>query len=113
VAVVLMLTLFCTLGVVVGVYANSWDHTAFITNIVILPLTFLGGVFYSVSTLPSPWQEISHANPIFFLINAVRYGFLGSSDVPVGIALLVTAAFALLFSVWSAWLFRTGRRLKP
>ena len=82
-----MLALFCTLGVVVGVYANSWDHTAFITNIVILPLTFLGGVFYSVDSLPSPWQEVSHVNPIFFLVSAMRYGFLGSSDVPVGIAL--------------------------
>jgi ABC-2 type transport system permease protein len=113
VAVVLMLGVFCTLGVVVGVYANSWDHTAFITNIVILPLTFLGGVFYSVDNLPSPWQEISHVNPIFFLVNAMRYGFLGSSDVPVGIALGVTAMFAAVFAAWSAWLFRTGRRLKP
>jgi ABC-2 type transport system permease protein len=112
-AIALMLVLFCTLGVVVGVYANSWDHTAFITNIVILPLSFLGGVFYSVDSLPSPWQELSHANPIFFLINAVRYGFLGSSDVAVWLALLVTAAMAALFAAWSAWLFRTGRRLKP
>jgi ABC-2 type transport system permease protein len=112
-AVVLLLVLFCTLGVVVGIYANSWDHTAFIQNIVILPLSFLGGVFYSVDTLPSPWREISHANPIFFLINGVRYGFLGSSDVPVWIALAVTAALAAVFSAWSAWLFRTGRRLKP
>jgi ABC-2 type transport system permease protein len=113
VAVLLMLTLFCTLGVVVGVYANSWDHTAFITNIVILPLSFLGGVFYSVDSLPSPWHELSHANPIFFLINAIRYGFLGSSDVAVWLALLVTAAMASIFAAWSAWLFRTGRRLKP
>jgi ABC-2 type transport system permease protein len=112
-AVALMLVLFCTLGVVVGVYANSWDHTAFITNIVILPLSFLGGVFYSVDSLPSPWHELSHANPIFFLINAIRYGFLGSSDVPVVVALLVTAAMAAAFAAWSAWLFRTGRRLKP
>jgi ABC-2 type transport system permease protein len=112
-AIALMLVLFCTLGVVVGVYANSWDHTAFITNIVILPLSFLGGVFYSVDSLPSPWHELSHANPIFFLINAVRYGFLGSSDVPVALALLVTAAMAAVFAAWSAWLFRTGRRLKP
>ena len=113
VAVLLMLIVFCTLGVVVGVYASSWDQAAFITNIVILPLSFLGGVFYSVQTLPSPWQEVSHANPIFFMVSAMRYGFLGSSDVPVGLALLVTAAFAALFVAWSAWLFRTGRRLKP
>jgi ABC-2 type transport system permease protein len=112
-AVVLMLIVFCTLGVVVGVYASSWDQAAFITNIVILPLSFLGGVFYSVHSLPSPWQEVSHANPIFFLVSAMRYGFLGSSDVPVWVALLVTAGFAALFTTWSAWLFRTGHRLKP
>jgi ABC-2 type transport system permease protein len=113
IAVILMLILFCSLGVVVGVYATSWDHTAFITNIVILPLSFLGGVFYSVDSLPSPWQEVSHANPIFFLISAVRYGFLGTSDVPVGLALAITAVMALGCALWSAWLFRTGRRLKP
>jgi ABC-2 type transport system permease protein len=112
-AVVLMLIVFCTLGVIVGVYASSWDQAAFITNIVILPLSFLGGVFYSVHSLPSPWQEVSHANPIFFLVSAMRYGFLGSSDVPAVLALLVTAAFAVGFSAWSAWLFRTGHRLKP
>ena len=70
-------------GVIVGIYANAWDHTAFVTNIVILPLTFLGGVFYSVDVLPSPWHELSHLNPIFYLLNAVRYGFLGTSDVSV------------------------------
>ena len=62
-AVTLALVLFSSFGVIVGVYANSWDHTAFVTNIVILPLTFLGGVFYSVDRLPAPWHEISHANP--------------------------------------------------
>jgi ABC-2 type transport system permease protein len=90
VAVALALVLFSSLGVVVGIYAESWDHTAFVNNLAILPLTFLGGVFYSVEVLPSPWEEISHVNPIFFLVQAVRYGFLGTSDVPVGIALLVT-----------------------
>jgi ABC-2 type transport system permease protein len=109
----LLLVLFCTFGVIVGVYAESWDHTAFVTNLVILPLSFLGGVFYSIDSLPSPWQEVSHANPIFYLINAVRYGFLGTSDVSVALSLGVTAGFAALFVAWSAWLFATGRRLKP
>ena len=112
-AVILLLVLFATFGVVVGVYAESWDHTAFVQNIVILPLSFLGGVFYSIDRLPSPWHELSHANPLFFMISAVRYGFLGRADVPVGLALGVTAAFAALFVAWSAWLFATGRRLKP
>ena len=112
-AVLLLLVLFCTFGVIVGVYAESWDHTAFVTNLVILPLSFLGGVFYSIDRLPSPWHELSHANPLFFMISAVRYGFLGRADVPVGLALAVTAAFAAFFVAWSAWLFATGRRLKP
>jgi ABC-2 type transport system permease protein len=107
------LTFFAAFGVVVGVYANSWDHTAFIQNIVILPLSFLGGVFYSVDLLPSPWQEVSHVNPIFFLLNAVRYGFLGISDVSVWLSLGVTGALAAGAVAWSSWLFRTGHRLKP
>jgi ABC-2 type transport system permease protein len=111
-AVALMLVLFASLGVLVGVYAETWDQAGFVNNIVILPLSFLGGVFYSVELLPSPWLEISHVNPIFFLINAVRYGFLGTSDVPIGIALAVTAALALACAAWSAAMFRSGRRLK-
>src|SRR5919198_3673448 len=113
VAVALALVLFSSFGVIVGIYAHSWDHTAFVTNIVILPLSFLGGVFYSVDTLPSPWHEISHANPIFYLTNAVRYGFLGTSDVSVALSLGVTAAIAGACVAWSCWLFATGRRLKP
>jgi ABC-2 type transport system permease protein len=112
-AIALMLVLFASLGVVVGVYAQTWDQAGFVNNIVILPLSFLGGVFYSVDLLPSPWSEISHVNPIFFLINAVRYGFLGTSDVPIGIALGVTAALASGCAAWSASMFRSGRRLKP
>jgi ABC-2 type transport system permease protein len=94
------------------VYAETWDQAGFVNNIVILPLSFLGGVFYSIDLLPSPWQEVSHVNPIFFLINAIRYGFLGTSDVPVEIALGVTAALALGCVAWSATMFRSGRRLK-
>ena len=111
--VVLGLTLFASLGVVVGIYARTWDHAGFVQNILIVPLSFLGGVFYSVSTLPSPWREVSHANPIFYLVQAVRYGFLGRSDIPVGIALGITVALAALTVGWSAWLFHSGRRLKP
>jgi ABC-2 type transport system permease protein len=111
-AVAILLVLFASLGVVVGVYAETWDQAGFVNNIVILPLSFLGGVFYSVDLLPSPWQEVSHFNPIFFLINGVRYGFLGTSDVPVVVALGVTSALALVCVAWSATMFRSGRRLK-
>jgi ABC-2 type transport system permease protein len=112
-AVALLLVLFASLGVVVGVYAETWDQAGFVNNILILPLSFLGGVFYSIDLLPSPWLQISHVNPIFYLINAIRYGFLGTSDVPIGIALAVTAAFAIGCATWSATMFRSGRKLKP
>ena len=112
-ATLLGVTMFSSLGVVVGIYAKTWDHAGFVQNIVIVPLSFLGGVFYSVSRLPSPWREISHLNPIFYLVQAFRYGFLGSSDVPVGVALAITAALSVATVVWSAWLFQSGRKLKP
>jgi len=112
-AVALLVALFGALGVVVGVYAETFDHHTFINNIVILPLTFVGGVFYSIDILPSPWQEISHANPLFYLVNAVRYGFLGSTDVSVAISFAVTAAIAAAIVGWSQYLFSTGKRLKP
>jgi ABC-2 type transport system permease protein len=112
VAVTLALVLFSSLGVVVGIYAETFDHHMFVNNILILPLTFLGGVFYSIDRLPSPWHEISHANPIFYLVNAVRYGFLGRSDVSVALSLGVTAALAAAAVAWSSYLFATGKRLK-
>jgi ABC-2 type transport system permease protein len=112
-AIALALVLFSSLGVIAGIYAESWDHTAFVNNLVILPLTFLGGVFYSVDVLPSPWEELSHVNPIFFLVQAVRYGFLGTSDVSVVLALGVTAGLAAVCVAWSTWLFATGKRIKP
>jgi ABC-2 type transport system permease protein len=112
-AVALGLLLFASLGVVVGIYAESWDFTTFINNIVILPLVFVGGVFYSVEVLPSPWEQLSHFNPVFYLVNAVRFGFLGESDVSIWLSLGVTAALALPVFLWAQHLFASGRRLKP
>jgi ABC-2 type transport system permease protein len=111
-AVALGLLLFSALGVVVGIYAETWDHTTFIANIVILPLAFVGGVFYSIDVLPSPWEELSHVNPVFYLVNAVRFGFLGDADVSVWLSLAVTAALAVPAYLWAQYLFSTGKRLK-
>ncbi len=111
-AVALALVLFASLGVIVGVYAQSWDYPSFVQNLVIVPLSFLGGTFYSVDRLPAPWQELSHANPLFYVVSAVRYGFLGTSDVSVALALAVTAALAAAMVAWSSCLFATGRKLK-
>jgi ABC-2 type transport system permease protein len=112
-AVLLMVSLFGALGVIVGIHAETFDHHTFVNNIVILPLTFLGGVFYSVSILPSPWLELSHANPLFYIVNSVRYGFLGTSDVSPALAFAVTAAITAALVGWAQWLFATGHKLKP
>ena len=112
VAALLLVILFGALGTVIGIYAETFDHHTFVNNIVILPLTFVGGVFYSIEVLPSPWEEISHLNPIFYMVNSVRYGFLGTSDVSVALSFAVTAAIAVATVAWSQYLFSTGRKLK-
>ena len=111
-ATVLCLVLFAAFGTVVGIYAESWDSTSFIANIVILPLAFVGGTFYSVALLPSPWEELSHVNPIFYMVQAMRYGLLGESDVSIWLSLGVTAALAIPAYMWAQWLFTSGRKLK-
>jgi len=111
-AALLLVILFGALGTVIGIYAETFDHHTFVNNIVILPLTFVGGVFYSIEVLPSPWEEISHLNPIFYMVNSVRYGFLGTSDVSVALSFAVTAAIAVATVAWSQYLFSTGRKLK-
>ncbi|MGB2851076.1 MAG: ABC transporter permease [Solirubrobacterales bacterium] len=113
VAVALLVVVFGALGTVVGIYAKSFDHHSFVNNILILPLTFLGGVFYTVEILPPFWEAISHLNPLFYIVNAVRYGFLGQSDVSIALSFAVTAAMALILVAWSQWLFATGHKLKP
>ena len=113
VAVLLLVVGFGALGTIVGIYAETFDHTSFINNIVILPLTFLGGVFYSIDRLGSPWEQLSHANPLFYVVEAIRYGFLGVSDVSPWIAFAVVAAMCLVLLGWSQWLFTSGRKLKP
>jgi ABC-2 type transport system permease protein len=111
-AVLVGMVLFAALGTIVGIFAETFDHHTFVNNIVILPLTFLGGVFYSVDRLGSPWHELSHVNPVFYLVNAVRYGFLGRSDVNPWLCLGVIAALAVPAYLWSQWLFSSGRKLK-
>ena len=112
-AVLMLVAGFGSLGTIVGIYAESFDHTSFINNIVILPLTFLGGVFYSVDPLGSPWEQISHLNPLFYVVDAVRYGFLGTSDVGALLAFGVLAAMTIALLAWSQYLFSSGRKLKP
>ncbi len=113
VAVVLTVAGFGALGIIVGIYAQSWDNQSFINNIVILPLIFLGGVFYSVSRLGSPWEQISHLNPLFYVVEAMRYGFLGAADVSPWLSIGVVAGITFALLAWAQFLFSTGHRLKP
>ena len=112
-AILLLVALFGALGIIVGIYADTFDHHTFVNNILILPLTFVGGVFYPIAILPSPWEQISHANPLFYVVNTIRYGFLGQSDVSVALSFAVTAAMAVGLVAWAQWLFTSGHRLKP
>jgi ABC-2 type transport system permease protein len=112
-AVLLLVAGFGSLGTIVGIYAESFDHTSFINNIVILPLTFLGGVFYSIDRLGSPWQQLSHANPLFYVVDAVRYGFLGVSEAGAWVSYLVLFTMTAALIAWAQYLFTSGRKLKP
>jgi len=99
-------------GVLAGAYARTLDHVYSLETLVVLPLGFVGGIFYSVSQLPPLWHALSEVNPVFYIVQTLRIGFLGSGDIPVGVALGVLWAFAIALSVWSLLVFRSGRRLK-
>jgi ABC-2 type transport system permease protein len=103
---------FSQLGVLIGVRAEQFDDVAFAQTFVLQPLIFLGGVFYSATLLPEPFETLTHFNPIFYMINLVRYGFVGFSEVSIAFSLLaLTAATAALFAV-NLRLFSRGYRLR-
>ncbi|MFT3790634.1 MAG: ABC transporter permease [Rudaea sp.] len=87
--------IFALLGFVNAIYARKFDDIAIIPTFVLTPLTYLGGVFYNVAQLPSPWKELSHLNPILYMVNAFRYGLLGISDIDLTWAYLVMLAFVV------------------
>ncbi len=105
-------TLFSLAGFLNALFANSFDDISIIPNFVLTPLVYLGGVFYSIDLLPMPWRMISMGNPILYMINAFRYGFLGLSDVTVDRALWLIVEFILILLLWSLWLLRRGTGLK-
>jgi ABC-2 type transport system permease protein len=109
---VLTATTFCLFGFILGILADGFDQLQFVPMLVITPLTFLGGAFYSIDMLPQAWRTFSLFNPIVYLVSGFRWSFYGTSDVPVGVSLAVTAAFFVLFLAIVAWIFRTGYRLK-
>jgi ABC-2 type transport system permease protein len=109
---VLTATTFCLFGFILGIWADGFDKLQFVPMLIITPLTFLGGAFYSIDMLPPAWQAFSLFNPIVYLISGFRWSFYGIEDVPVGLSLAVTAGFFVFFLGIVVWIFRTGYRLK-
>ena len=103
---------FCLFGFMIGIWANGFEQLNFIPMLIVTPLTFLGGAFYSIDMLPPAWRTFSLFNPIVYLISGFRWSFYGTADVHVGVSMAATLGFflACLAGVW--WIFKTGYRLK-
>ncbi len=100
------------LGMIAGIWAEKFDQMAAFQNFIIMPLTFLSGVFYSIHSLPEFWQRLSHVNPFFYMIDGFRYGFFGASDVAPGLSLAIVAACFLALSWFTLWLLSSGYKLR-
>ena len=100
------------LGIIAGIHSDKVDELAAFQNFIILPLTFLSGVFYSIHSLPPLWQAASHLNPIFYMVDGFRYGFFGASDVSPWISLAIVAASFSALSFFTLWLLRSGYKLR-
>ncbi len=104
---------FCLFGFIIGVWAKGFEQLQIIPLLVVTPLTFLGGAFYSLSDLPEPWRTITYFNPVVYLINGFRWTFFDTADVPVEISLAITFTLLAVCLALVALIFRTGYRLKP
>ncbi|WP_265570642.1 ABC transporter permease [Sphingomicrobium nitratireducens] len=103
---------FCLLGFFIGLLANSFEQLQFIPLLVVTPLTFLGGIFYSVAALAEPWRTVTLANPIVYLVSGYRWTFYSVEDVPLWTSLLAMGLAIAVPLAAIAWIFRTGKRLK-
>jgi ABC-2 type transport system permease protein len=103
---------FSLFGFIIGVWAKGFEQLQFIPMLVITPLTFLGGAFYSIDMLPPAWRTVTLFNPVVYLISGFRWSFYGTADVGVGVSLAATLGFLLLCLLAVGWIFRTGYRLK-
>ncbi|WP_300037793.1 ABC transporter permease [uncultured Roseobacter sp.] len=103
---------FALLGFIIGIWAGSFEQLQLVPLLVVTPLVFLGGAFYSISMLPPVWQTISMFNPVVYLISGFRWAFFETSDVPIGISLFAIAGFTALCLAAIWWIFRTGWRIR-
>ena len=109
---VLTATTFCLFGFILGIWADGFEQLQFVPMLVITPLTFLGGAFYSIDMLPGAWRTFSLFNPVVYLISGFRWSFYGLADVPVEISLAAMLVFLFVCLSIVAWMFKTGYRLK-
>jgi ABC-2 type transport system permease protein len=103
---------FSLLGFIIGIWADGFEKLQLVPLLIVTPLTFLGGSFYSIDMLPPLWQTVTLFNPVVYLISGFRWSFYGIADVAVGVSLAMTMVFLTLFLAIVAWIFRTGYRLK-
>jgi ABC-2 type transport system permease protein len=103
---------FSLFGFVIGIWADGFEKLQVVPLLIVTPLTFLGGSFYSIGILPPVWRTIALANPVVYLISGFRWSFYGIADVHVGVSLAMTAVFLAIFTGIVAWIFKTGYRLK-
>ena len=104
--------LLAALGIIAGLWADKFDQLAAFQNFIIMPLTFLSGVFYSIHSLPPFWQAFSHLNPFFYMIDGFRYGFFGKADVSLALSLSVTAGAFFCLSAVTLYLLKSGYKLR-
>ena len=110
--VLLVASIFSLAGFINAVFARNFDDISIIPTFVLTPLTYLGGVFYSIHLLPTFWQMVSLANPILHMVNAFRYGMLGITDIHIGIALSFMVCTVWILYMWALFLLKTGRGLR-
>jgi ABC-2 type transport system permease protein len=110
--VLLGATIFSLAGFINAVYARKFDDVTIVPTFILTPLTYLGGVFYSIKLLPEWAQALTHANPIFYMVNAFRYGLLGMSDVPVGVAYALMIGFVVVLTAFALYLLKRGIGLR-
>ena len=110
--IVLVAAAFSLFGFILGIWADGFEKLSIIPMLILTPLTFLGGTFYSIEQLAEPWQTIAQLNPVFYLINGLRWTFMGKADVSIGLAFGLTMAFVVLCVAVVAIIFKTGWRLR-
>jgi len=103
---------FSLFGFIIGIWAKNFEQLQLVPLLIVSPLVFLGGAFYSISMLPPVWQKVTLFNPVVYLISGFRWSFFGTADVAVGLSLAAIAAFTLLCLVIVWWIFRTGYRIR-